>query len=91
MENHLAASATPVLVVCGPLDHVGLDSVVRLRYKFPCEGFDDGGGVDTVGEEIVELGSDLQDACWRALGLDLGRNGCDEGFPVRRRDRGCCG
>lgn len=82
MENDFAARATPVLVVCCPFNHIGFDRVVRLRYEFPGEGFDDGGRIYAVGQEVVELGSDLQNACWRALGDDLVCNGCDEGLPV---------
>jgi hypothetical protein len=59
MKNHLASRLTPMFVKRRPLDHLWLQLVVRLGYEFPGEGFEDCGRVDTVGEEVVELGADL--------------------------------
>jgi hypothetical protein len=38
-------------------------------------------------EEIVELSADFEDLGGRVLGVDIGGNGADEGFPIGGWDR----
>jgi hypothetical protein len=59
MEDLLGTYLTPVLVERCPFDHLRLQRIVRLRYEFPRQRLDDGCGIDTMREEIVEGGADL--------------------------------
>jgi hypothetical protein len=84
MEDHFASCFAPVFVERGPLDDFGFQLVVRLCDELPCECLDDRCRVNAVGEEIVELGADLEEASWTAFLDDLIRNLRYESFPVWR-------
>jgi hypothetical protein len=59
MKDLFATQLAPMFVEGCPLDHLGLQRIIRLRYQLPCERLDDGCAVYAMREQVVEGGADL--------------------------------
>jgi len=86
MEDNLASSLAPMFVESCPLDDLRLQLIVGLRNELPRQCFNNSSRVDTVGEQVVELGSNLEQACRTAFLDDLICDLGNESFPVRGWD-----
>lgn len=82
VEDDFASSLAPVFVEGGPLDDFRFELVVRLRYELPRQRLNDSSRIDAMGEEVVKLGADLEEACWAAFLYNLVCDLRDESFPV---------
>jgi len=86
MKNNFRAHPDPVLIKRRPFDNIGLQRIVNLGYKFECQRLENSGRGNAMREQVVELGSDLENPCRGVLFHDLLRNLTNQGFPIRGRD-----
>ena len=89
MEDLFATDFAPVLVECRPFYDFGLERVIGFGYEFPSQRLEDGRGVDTMREKVVEHGADLEETSWTALFDDLVGDLTDESLPIWRWNN-CC-